>query len=486
MKDQNFARKAPLQRHVHRLRTSFALLLAGLVTGSATAASIASAAVAGAEVRAVSSLPLDGPRFAGDRVVWAQGEADGRSFSVLEDGRQLGFFAALTVHAGSTTRGRAPFLAAGPAGVAVRAVNSVLTGRGDFTNESTSQSFVAAPGELLRPVSEPCEYQTGSQREVDVSATLVAYRAPCSSYAFTRADGGDGVVVASDPEAGQVVRTAGTYAVWNEGHDVVLYDLARREVVRREPNLFFSGAEEEIDVREDGWVLVSSVNAVSTFGPGSEPVRTIPASGPGSRVAVWAQDGIAVLESDLPKLTQGIVGTLNVRNLDGSLRWTVARRVYMQSGRRTFDVSDDGRRILFAQRTCTGARLHIATAGDPVVDAQPPPRACPARLARRPVLRGRYLTFTLAKPICGGFVCRPSVGLRVCRARRCSGSVVTGATAALSGRVKIRLPTAVSKRLRRPQSGVQLRVARSAVEPLPGTDVFSYSLDRGVFQLRDR
>lgn len=381
----------------------------------------AGVSLASSTVAHVPTFPLDGPRFEGDRVVWAQGTRDGRGFVVRDASRVLGRFPPTPPRLDDGFSARIPLLAAGPGGVGLHVYNFERSR--DPLEDSSAQTFVSTRGSDLQPSSGVCRSGAIFRRNIDVSGEAVAFRGQaCSQFSVRGADGSVAVLPAEaggppralDPRSPSLLRIAGRFAAWTEREDVILYDLQLREVVRRETGVLTGlGEPAELDLRADGALVLSGGGQVVVIAPGATP-RALPlVAFRTARVAIWAGESLLLFEApSQADPNGGFDGTLTVRTTDGAPRWTVASGVRMLPFRPSFDVSGDGTRVTWVQRTCRGSRIRVSHFGEPTQKATPT-GSCDVRLALSPTYNGRSVRLKLASPACVGFApCRPFVEIR--------------------------------------------------------------------------
>lgn len=369
---------------------------------------LASAALGSDRVAQLRKVPLDGPRVYDVGLRWAEARDEATNFNV----RGPNGFSVQPVPSlpggGGYASVQYPLLGLGDSSTALGIFSQDPNlGRVDGASSTLRSVRLSRPEDFNSsrecPTASPSAF--GSQGE-RYSASTPDCRLEVRESGQTLSDFGS-FIGAKSPS---LPRVAGDFAAAVVEGAVVLRDLAT--ATERTIALASVPASRvtALDLRADGAVVAVVSTDPLVGGALSSQIVIIPGmAGAPTRLPVrarralhasWAGENLLVLDAPSESPYSG-VGILTIQTTTGQKLSTIASGVVLQPGRPLFDVNDAGTRVAWSRRTCAGAEIRVADIGAPPEAAQP--GRCRLRLASRPRLNKRTLTFRLAGSPCGSF-----------------------------------------------------------------------------------
>lgn len=384
-------------------------------------------------------FPVEGPRLAGDDLVWVPPYRTDRfvvNRSPLSGGPTRTIFESRATPDYGVVFNQ---LAASPTQVLVQQALP------DAFDER--EVVRIGNGGEVEFVGKGCEC---SRRQLDLSGDVGIFNgaAPGATIRDFGSPGSPSVDVA--PVSGQM-RVAGRYAAWEHDGDIVVYDRdARAEVYRLDDIWPKLEDDRDLDLQADGKVAfhfdeirgTRELAQVAWASPAEPFVHRLPVDDDGGYALRMNDDRIVFVRHDggFVKGQRGrftTFGELGVVGLTGPAQILV-RPVESEAFRDHFDF--DGTRVAWLDRTCRAAKLRSATLSDlmnrPRLRSKRHGRPCRLRLLR-PARRG-WEPRGLVLPLdCAGFRadCTTTVTvLRTLRAYRIDGRRIRRGTVVTDGR----------------------------------------------------
>lgn len=326
-----------------------------------TAAFLPSASNAAQVAGSTDYLPFDGPRLAGDRLVWIDHSPDG-SYQLEE--QRIG------AQRSSVLFGAQPFRIR-----RVRAFGAYLETSGEevlLSHEPSSRTRpkgtfrVFEDGALQRLGPARCVTCQDSGPRLDISGSMAIYPASRRGAAEIRdlADATSEPIVVDG--ARDHFRIAGRYAAWESAldGDIVVYDHVQRSEAYRVPGAL-RGADfgtvdlTSLDLQADGKVAFSTGDGLQPLGwasPAEPYVHRLPVRSFRPHQVKLHGDVVVFLrfEARFVEGLGGRFGVLGAVPLGGEAR-VLARAVESDGRSAYFDF--DGHRVAWQERTCSGARV---------------------------------------------------------------------------------------------------------------------------------
>lgn len=405
------------------------VLMLGALAGSSSAATI----------DAGPFFPVEGPRLAGEELVWVPAYRTDR-FEVKRGSLSGG--STRTIFESRATRDYGVVLNALVASPTQVLLQQALP-------DAFDEREVVRIGNdgQIEYVGKGCEC---FRRQIDLSGDIGIFNgsAPGATIRDFGAVGSEPEIV--EPVSGSM-RVAGRYAAWEHAGDIVVYDRETSSEAYRLEGIWPKYEDDrDLDVQSDGKVGFYFQDDVGgrrrsrlAWASPAEPfVHRLPVRDEGSYTIRMHGDRIVFVRDDGHKLKggQGRVtsfGELGQVGLTGSHQ-TLVRPVESEPFEDHFDF--DGTRVAWLDRSCRAAKLRSATLQElmaaPRLRSKRHGRPCRLRLVR-PAGRGSYPDYLRLPLNCAGFragCVTTATALRTLRAYRLGGRRVPKGTRVDAGR----------------------------------------------------